>query len=202
GRLVHRPALAQRARPGDRTRRRPGVAQQLARATRGLGRRAPGRRDRAAGGGAGAVRPRRRHARADGRLELLPPPAGEVRSAVAIGAARRVPSPRAGRPCPMLLELSVQNLLLIEDARLELVGGLNVITGETGAGKTVLAHALDLLLGGRARPGLLRPGAGAAAGGLRGGVGGAARCPRGARAARRARRSARAPAGPARVRAG
>ena len=37
--------------------------------------------------------------------------------------------------------------------------GLNVITGETGAGKTVLAHALDLLLGGRARQGIVRPGA-------------------------------------------
>jgi DNA repair protein RecN (Recombination protein N) len=59
----------------------------------------------------------------------------------------------------MLLELSVQDLLLIEEARLELVGGLNVITGETGAGKTVLAHALDLLLGGRARSGIVRPGA-------------------------------------------
>src|ERR1700727_3973133 len=59
----------------------------------------------------------------------------------------------------MLLELSVQNLLLIEDARLELAGGLNVITGETGAGKTVLAHALDLLLGGRPRSGIVRPGA-------------------------------------------
>ena len=59
----------------------------------------------------------------------------------------------------MLLELSVQNLLLIEDARLELAPGLNVITGETGAGKTVLADALDLLLGGRARAGIVRPGA-------------------------------------------
>ena len=59
----------------------------------------------------------------------------------------------------MLLELSVQNLLLIEDARLELAPGLNVITGETGAGKTVLAGALDLLLGGRARAGIVRPGA-------------------------------------------
>ncbi|MGH2848985.1 MAG: AAA family ATPase, partial [Solirubrobacteraceae bacterium] len=59
----------------------------------------------------------------------------------------------------MLLELSVQNLLLIEDARLALAPGLNVITGETGAGKTVLASALDLLLGGRARPGIVRPGA-------------------------------------------
>ena len=59
----------------------------------------------------------------------------------------------------MLLELSVQNLLLIEEARLELAPGLNVITGETGAGKTVLANALDLLLGGRAKPGIVRPGA-------------------------------------------
>src|SRR5471032_1177146 len=62
----------------------------------------------------------------------------------------------------MLLELSVQNLLLIEEARLELAAGLNVITGETGAGKTVLAHALDLLLGGCARAGIVRPGAGEA----------------------------------------
>jgi DNA repair protein RecN (Recombination protein N) len=59
----------------------------------------------------------------------------------------------------MLLELRVQNLLLIEDARMELTGGLNVLTGETGAGKTVLAHALDLLLGGRPRSGIVRPGA-------------------------------------------
>src|SRR5712691_5444946 len=59
----------------------------------------------------------------------------------------------------MLLELRVENLLLIEHARLDLASGLNVLTGETGAGKTVLAHALDLLLGGRARSGIVRPGA-------------------------------------------
>ena len=59
----------------------------------------------------------------------------------------------------MLLELRVENLLLIERAELALAPGLNVLTGETGAGKTVLAHALDLLLGGRARPGIVRPGA-------------------------------------------
>ena len=59
----------------------------------------------------------------------------------------------------MLRELTVENLLLIDRARLRLGGGLNVITGETGAGKTVLAHALDLLLGGRARAGIVRPGA-------------------------------------------
>ncbi|HEY3759254.1 MAG TPA: DNA repair protein RecN [Solirubrobacteraceae bacterium] len=59
----------------------------------------------------------------------------------------------------MLQELNVENLLLIERAQLRLSPGLNVLTGETGAGKTVLAHALDLLLGGRARPGIIRPGA-------------------------------------------
>ena len=45
---------------------------------------------------------------------------------------------------------------------MRLAPGLNVLTGETGAGKTVLAHALDLLLGGRARAGIVRPGAGEA----------------------------------------
>ena len=59
----------------------------------------------------------------------------------------------------MLCELRVENLLLIERAELRLVPGLNVLTGETGAGKTVLAHALDLLLGGRAKPAIVRPGA-------------------------------------------
>ena len=62
----------------------------------------------------------------------------------------------------MLLELQVENLLLIERAQLRFAAGLNVLTGETGAGKTVLAHALDLLLGGRARAGIVRPGAGEA----------------------------------------
>jgi DNA repair protein RecN (Recombination protein N) len=59
----------------------------------------------------------------------------------------------------MLQELRVENLLLIEQAQLRLSSGLNVLTGETGAGKTVLAHALDLLLGGRPRQGIVRPGA-------------------------------------------
>jgi DNA repair protein RecN (Recombination protein N) len=59
----------------------------------------------------------------------------------------------------MLLELRVENLLLIERAELRLGPGLTVLTGETGAGKTVLAHALDLLLGGRPRAGIVRPGA-------------------------------------------
>jgi DNA repair protein RecN (Recombination protein N) len=59
----------------------------------------------------------------------------------------------------VLLELRIENLLLIERAELRLGAGLNAITGETGAGKTVLAHSLDLLMGGRARPQIVRPGA-------------------------------------------
>ena len=59
----------------------------------------------------------------------------------------------------MLCELRIENLLLIERAELRPGAGLNAITGETGAGKTVLAHALDLLLGGRPKSGIVRPGA-------------------------------------------
>ena len=59
----------------------------------------------------------------------------------------------------MLVELRVRNLLLIESAELALDKDLNAITGETGAGKTMLAQALDLLLGGKPRRGIVRPGA-------------------------------------------
>ena len=59
----------------------------------------------------------------------------------------------------MLTELSVENVALIEEATLELSPGLNVITGETGAGKTLLATALQMLLGGRARSETVRSGA-------------------------------------------
>ncbi|MCB0827804.1 MAG: DNA repair protein RecN [Solirubrobacterales bacterium] len=59
----------------------------------------------------------------------------------------------------MLRELRIENLLLIERAELLFGEGLNVLTGETGAGKTVLAHSLDLLMGGKAKRGIVRPGA-------------------------------------------
>jgi DNA repair protein RecN (Recombination protein N) len=59
----------------------------------------------------------------------------------------------------MLRELRIENLLLIEQAELRLGEGLNAITGETGAGKTVLAHSLDLLMGGKAKAQIVRPGA-------------------------------------------
>ncbi len=47
----------------------------------------------------------------------------------------------------MLRRLRIENLVLIREAELELAPGLNAITGETGAGKTILAQALGLLLG-------------------------------------------------------
>ena len=59
----------------------------------------------------------------------------------------------------MLAELSIDDLVLIARARLELSPGLNVITGETGAGKTLLAQAIGLLLGQKGGEDLIRPGA-------------------------------------------
>lgn len=59
----------------------------------------------------------------------------------------------------MLTELTIRDLALIESASLSFQGALNVITGETGAGKSLLIDALELLLGRRARPGLIRAGA-------------------------------------------
>jgi DNA repair protein RecN (Recombination protein N) len=55
--------------------------------------------------------------------------------------------------------LHVQNLAVIEDLEVELGPGLNVITGETGAGKSMLVKALELLRGARTPPHLLRTGA-------------------------------------------
>ncbi|HYM82654.1 MAG TPA: DNA repair protein RecN [Candidatus Dormibacteraeota bacterium] len=61
-----------------------------------------------------------------------------------------------------LLELAVSDLALVERLRLQLRPGLNVITGETGAGKSLLIDALGLALGGRADTSLVRHGAEAA----------------------------------------
>ncbi len=59
----------------------------------------------------------------------------------------------------MLAELSIDDLVLIAAARLEFSPGLNVITGETGAGKSLLAQAIGLLMGQRGGDELVRPGA-------------------------------------------
>lgn len=59
----------------------------------------------------------------------------------------------------MLQQLHVKNLAIVEEVRVEFGAGLNVITGETGAGKSVLIGALDLVLGGRADRNAVRAGA-------------------------------------------
>lgn len=59
----------------------------------------------------------------------------------------------------MLTELRVRDLAVIADVTLQLQPGLNVLTGETGAGKSLLVDALALLLGERASADLVRPGA-------------------------------------------
>ncbi|HEX7666590.1 MAG TPA: DNA repair protein RecN [Polyangiaceae bacterium] len=56
----------------------------------------------------------------------------------------------------MLVALTVRNVVLIEKLMLELEPGFNVLTGETGAGKSMLVDALGLVLGGRASPELVR----------------------------------------------
>ncbi len=50
----------------------------------------------------------------------------------------------------MLLEITIENLALIREVRLSLGPGLNVLTGETGAGKSIVVDAMNLLVGGRA----------------------------------------------------
>src|SRR6187402_1722456 len=58
----------------------------------------------------------------------------------------------------MLRFLAVRHLAVIEELEIELEPGLNVLTGETGAGKSVIVEAIDLLVGGRASSDLVRTG--------------------------------------------
>ena len=83
----------------------------------------------------------------------------------ATGDARAAPRDLLLRPLPrdvlalivVLLGLRIENLALIERAALEPAPGLNVLTGETGAGKTILAQAVGLLAGGAAAPVMVGP---------------------------------------------
>ena len=59
---------------------------------------------------------------------------------------------------PMLTRLAIRNIVLIEALDLDFAGGLGVLTGETGAGKSILLDALGLVLGARGEAGLVRGG--------------------------------------------
>jgi len=59
----------------------------------------------------------------------------------------------------MLVELRIRDYAVVEDLKLELSDGLNALTGETGAGKSIIVGALSLLLGERASSGVVRKGA-------------------------------------------
>ncbi len=58
----------------------------------------------------------------------------------------------------MLLSLQIRNFALIDAATIEFGDGLNILSGETGAGKSILVQALEILLGGRGSSDLIRQG--------------------------------------------
>ena len=59
----------------------------------------------------------------------------------------------------MLQNLHVKNLALIDEAEVDFSGGLNILTGETGAGKSIILGSVSLALGGRYSADMLRKGA-------------------------------------------
>ena len=59
----------------------------------------------------------------------------------------------------MLTQINISNFAIIKNLDLELTAGMTVITGETGAGKSIVIDALDIALGDRADPQLIRQGA-------------------------------------------
>ena len=85
------------------------------------------------------------------------------RSAVLRAANRNSPNPLPPSPprsnLPrMLLALRVKNLAIVENVRVDFSRGLNVVTGETGAGKSIVVGALGLVLGDRADKSMIRAG--------------------------------------------
>jgi DNA repair protein RecN (Recombination protein N) len=59
----------------------------------------------------------------------------------------------------MLTELTISNFAIIERQSISFHGGFNVISGETGAGKSIILNALEFILGGKGSPSLIRTGA-------------------------------------------
>jgi hypothetical protein len=139
-------------RGGQHLRRQPRRSRVHARA-RSVGRRGVPRR------GAGAPRPARpsTSTRGSGRSSTWtsPHPGDALRGG---GAALRT----LRGVLPTLEELRIRDVGVIDEVTLHLAPGLNVLTGETGAGKTMVVSALELLLGARADADRVRAGAPAA----------------------------------------
>ncbi len=87
------------------------------------------------------------------------------------GFTRRFPGAMMMLKCPwsqlvrrpyircMLKSITIRDFALIEKAHVDWTAGLNVLTGETGAGKSILMDALNAVLGGKVAPAIIRPGA-------------------------------------------
>ena len=58
----------------------------------------------------------------------------------------------------MLQEISIKNFAIIDDLQISFSDGLTILSGETGAGKSIIINAVNLLLGSRASAGLIRTG--------------------------------------------
>jgi DNA repair protein RecN (Recombination protein N) len=67
-------------------------------------------------------------------------------------------APQRGAPAAMIRYLAIRNLAVIESVSVEFEHSFNILTGETGAGKSILVEAVGLLLGGRASTDLVRTG--------------------------------------------
>jgi DNA repair protein RecN (Recombination protein N) len=72
---------------------------------------------------------------------------------------RKTSKPFYGSDWPVLVELRLENYAVIDNAAVEFASGLNLLTGETGAGKSILIDALALLLGDKASSEVIRNGA-------------------------------------------
>lgn len=79
------------------------------------------------------------------------------RNALTVRTAARPPGVTV--PVAVLRALAVRDFVIVDRLDLEFEGGFSALTGETGAGKSILIDALGLLLGDRADPGVVRPGA-------------------------------------------
>src|SRR6266480_2004382 len=96
---------------------------------------------------------------ADGRASRVRHVAAGKRSDSELAVVCSPGKPHDGNRCRVLRELRVENYAVIDSVVVEFGAGLNLLTGETGAGKSILIDALSLLLGEKASSDVVRHGA-------------------------------------------